>query len=93
MRILMSKWCRAIGCVLAVALLAGGCAASRDSGGDSPNTGNLDEAVVAYRKAVQAEPDNLTFKLAARTRDDRCVADASLNAPRSGRSETSSKPR
>ena len=62
----MSKWCRAIGCVLAVALLAAGCAASsafRD-GDTATKMGNLDEAVVAYRKAVQAEPDNLNFKLA-----------------------------
>ena len=62
----MSKWCRAIGCVLAVALVAAGCAASsafRD-GDAAAKMGNLDEAVVAYRKAVQAEPDNLTFKIA-----------------------------
>jgi general secretion pathway protein D len=66
MRILMSKWCRAIGYVLAVALLAAGCAASSAfrEGDAATKMGNLDEAVAAYRKAVQAEPDNVNFKLA-----------------------------
>ena len=51
--------------VLVLALLAGGCAAGKAfrHGESSMRAGNLDEAVAAYRKAVQAAPDNATYKI------------------------------
>ena len=51
--------------VLVLALLAGGCAAGKAfrQGESSMRAGNLDEAVAAYRKAVQAAPDNATYKI------------------------------
>jgi general secretion pathway protein D len=51
--------------VLALALLAGGCAAGKAfrQGEAAIRTGNLDEAVVAYRKAVQAAPENANYKI------------------------------
>ncbi|MCU1383411.1 MAG: gspD [Acidobacteria bacterium] len=51
--------------VLVLALLAGGCAAGKAfrQGEASMRAGNLDEAVAAYRKAVQAAPDNATYKI------------------------------
>ena len=44
--------------LLALALLAGGCAAGSAfrQGEASMRSGNLDEAVTAYRKAAQAAP-------------------------------------
>jgi general secretion pathway protein D len=50
----------------AVALLASACTAGNafKQGNDLSKAGNLDEAVAAYRKAVQAEPDNATYKIA-----------------------------
>ena len=52
--------------VLAVALLVGGCAAGKAfrQGGLATRAGNLDLAVSAYRRAVQADPDNATYKIA-----------------------------
>ena len=49
-----------------VALLAGGCAASKAfrQGDVATRRGDLDEAVVAFRKAVQADPDNANYKIA-----------------------------
>ena len=51
--------------VLALALLAGGCAAGKAfrHGEAQMRAGNLDEAVVEYRKATQAAPDNATYKI------------------------------
>ncbi len=52
--------------VLILALLAGGCAAGTAfrQGESYMHDGNVDEAVVAYRKAAQAAPDNATYKIA-----------------------------
>src|SRR5438552_848993 len=52
--------------VLALALLTGGCAAGQAfrQGESQLHAGNLDEAVAAYRKAVQAAPDNANYKIA-----------------------------
>ena len=52
--------------VLALALLAGGCAAGTAfrKGEISQRAGNLDEAVVQYRKAAQAAPENASYKIA-----------------------------
>ena len=51
--------------VVVLALLAGGCAAGKAyrQGELSMRAGNLDEAVAAYRKAVQAAPDNPTYRI------------------------------
>ena len=51
--------------VVVLALLAGGCAAGKAfrQGEASMRAGNLDEAVAAYRKAVQAAPNNATYKI------------------------------
>ena len=50
---------------LVVALLAGGCAAGSAfrQGEEHTKNGDLDEAVVAYRKAAQAAPDNATYRI------------------------------
>src|SRR5437763_11916319 len=52
--------------MLTLALLAGACAAGQAfrQGELQMRSGNLDEAVVAYRKAVQAAPDNANYKIA-----------------------------
>ncbi|HXI31216.1 MAG TPA: secretin N-terminal domain-containing protein, partial [Vicinamibacterales bacterium] len=52
--------------VVAAALSAGGCAASKAFGQaeDAMKAGNLDEAVAAYRKATQAAPDNVNYQIA-----------------------------
>jgi general secretion pathway protein D len=52
--------------VLVLALLAGGCAAGTAfrQGESYMHDGNVDEAVVADRKAAQAAPDNATYKIA-----------------------------
>jgi general secretion pathway protein D len=57
---------RSLGVLLVCALVAGGCAASKAfrQGESSMRAGNLDEAVAAYRKAVQAAPDNTNYKIA-----------------------------
>lgn len=51
--------------VLVLALAAGGCAAGKAfrHGESSMRAGNLDEAVAAYRRAVQAAPNNATYKI------------------------------
>ncbi len=52
--------------MLALALLATGCAAGAafNEGESAMKSGNLDEAVVAYRKALQASPDNANYQIA-----------------------------
>jgi len=57
---------RAVGVLLAVALLAGGCAAGQAfrQGDAASRAGDLDQAVAAYRRAVQADPDNPRYKIA-----------------------------
>lgn len=52
--------------VLALAIAAGGCAAGRAfrEGESLVRSGNLDEAVAAYRRAVQADPDNPNYAIA-----------------------------
>jgi len=52
--------------VVAVALLAAGCAAGKafHRGEAAMRSGDLDMAVAAYRKAVQAAPENATYKIA-----------------------------
>jgi general secretion pathway protein D len=57
---------RGLGLLLTLALMAGGCAAAKAfrQGDAAMRSGNLDEAVAAYRKAVQASPDTANFKIA-----------------------------
>jgi hypothetical protein len=57
---------RAVGVLLALALLAGGCAAGKafSAGHAASKAGDLDQAVAAYRRAVQADPDNPRYKIA-----------------------------
>jgi general secretion pathway protein D len=52
--------------LLALALVAGGCAASAAyrQGNTALRAGNLDDAVLLYRKAVLADPDNPNYKIA-----------------------------
>jgi len=54
----------AIGVVL-LAVLAGGCAAGTAfrKGDQAMRAGDADQAVAEYRKAVQASPDNATYKI------------------------------
>src|SRR5262245_37465823 len=51
---------------LILALAAAGCAAGNafHQGEAAMKAGQLDEAVIAYRKAVQASPDNTSYKIA-----------------------------
>jgi general secretion pathway protein D len=53
-------------CVLVLALVAGGCAAghSFQQGDVAMRAGDLDQAVVHYRAAVQSAPDNANYKIA-----------------------------
>jgi len=53
-------------CAVLVAIIVAGCAANSAyrRGNSLTKEGDLDEAVVAYREAVQADPDNPTFKIA-----------------------------
>src|SRR6266581_1423530 len=62
----MTRRLKALGVLVALALVAGGCAgATAFRQGDSAmRAGNLDEAVAAYRRAVQASPDNANYKIA-----------------------------
>jgi general secretion pathway protein D len=62
----MTKRLNALGMLLALALTAGGCAAAQAfrQGETQMRAGNLDEAVAAYRKAVQEAPDNANYKIA-----------------------------
>jgi general secretion pathway protein D len=57
---------RAVGLLLALALLAGGCTAGKafSQGDAASKAGDLDQAVAAYRRAVQADPDNPRYKIA-----------------------------
>jgi general secretion pathway protein D len=52
--------------VVVLALAAGGCAAGKafQQGESEMRAGNLDEAVAAYRRAVQASPDNTNYQIA-----------------------------
>src|SRR5436189_3987453 len=64
----MTRRLKALGVLLALALalVAGGCAAAQAfrQGDSAMRAGKLDEAVAAYRKAVQAAPDNSNYKIA-----------------------------
>jgi general secretion pathway protein D len=62
----MTRRLNGLGVLLALALLAAGCAAGKAfrQGDSAMRAGNLDEAVAAYRKAVQASPDNANYKIA-----------------------------
>ena len=62
----MTRRLRAIGTLLAVALFISGCAASSafNDGNKATQAGNLDEAVAAYRRAVQADPRNPDYTIA-----------------------------
>jgi general secretion pathway protein D len=55
-----------IGVLLTIAAVAGGCAAGQAfrQGDAAMRKGNLDQAVVSYRKAVQDDPDNPRYKIA-----------------------------
>jgi general secretion pathway protein D len=57
---------RAVGVLLALALFVGGCAAGQAfrQGDAATRAGDLDQAVAAYRRAVQADPDNPRYKIA-----------------------------
>ena len=52
--------------LLALAIFASGCAASSAfrQGEKASRAGNLDEAVAAYRRAVQADPRNPNYAIA-----------------------------
>ena len=52
--------------LLVIAVLAGGCAAGKafKQGQEAAQAGNLDEAVAAYRRAVQASPNNTEYRIA-----------------------------
>jgi general secretion pathway protein D len=62
----MTKPLNRFGVLLALAVTAGGCAAGQAfrQAEIQMRAGNLDEAVAAYRKAVQAAPDNANYKIA-----------------------------
>src|SRR5438067_77276 len=55
-----------IAALLTIALLGTGCVAGKAfrQAEAASQAGNLDEAVAAYRKAVQAAPDNANYKIA-----------------------------
>jgi general secretion pathway protein D len=57
---------RSICLMLALAIAAGGCAASRAyrQGNDAMRLGQADQAVAYYRVAVQSDPDNPAYKIA-----------------------------
>ncbi len=61
----MANRLRGVGLWLACAVIAGGCAAGQafKQGEDATKKGDLDQAVVAYRKAAQADPDNPKYKI------------------------------
>ena len=61
----MTNRLKGLGILLALAVLAGGCAASKafKQGEDATRAGNLDDAVAFYRAAVQADPDNPNYKI------------------------------
>jgi general secretion pathway protein D len=57
---------KTLGLLFAIALLAAGCAAGQAfrQGDAAMRTGDLDQAVAAYRRAVQAAPDNASYRIA-----------------------------
>src|SRR5450631_3220098 len=57
---------KGLGILLALATTAAGCAAGQAlrEGDAAARAGNLDQAVTAYRRAVQASPDNADYRLA-----------------------------
>src|SRR5436189_4248624 len=61
----MTKRLTGLGVVLALALVAGGCAAGRAfrQGDALTRRGDLDQAVAAYRRAVQGDPDNPRYRI------------------------------
>ena len=61
----MANRLRGLGVWLACAVIAGGCAAGQafKQGEDATKKGDLDQAVAAYRKAAQADPDNAKYKI------------------------------
>jgi type II secretory pathway component GspD/PulD (secretin) len=62
----VTKRLKGLGGLLGAALLIGGCATGRamKTGDEAMRLGNLDQAVDAYRAAVQADPDNAKAKIA-----------------------------
>ena len=64
--IFAKQFVKRLGAALAVAIIAAGCAAGQafSRGEDAMRAGDLDVAVGAYRKAVQAAPENATYKIA-----------------------------
>jgi tetratricopeptide (TPR) repeat protein len=55
-----------LGVVITLAVIASGCAAGRAyrRGDIALRAGDLDQAVAHYRMAVQADPDNVNYKIA-----------------------------
>ena len=62
----MTRELRTLGVVIALSLLATGCAAGRAyrAGGAALRAGDLDQAVAFYRAASKASPDNPNYKIA-----------------------------
>jgi type II secretory pathway component GspD/PulD (secretin) len=62
----MTKRLKVWGLLLSLALVAGGCAAGKAfrQGEAAMKSGDLDEAVAGYRRALQAAPDNANYKIA-----------------------------
>src|SRR4051812_5151437 len=56
----------ALAAIVALPMLSVGCAAAQAfrQGDVAMRSGNLDEAVVSYRKAMQADPDNPNYRIA-----------------------------
>jgi general secretion pathway protein D len=62
----MTRRLKELGVLVALALLVVGCAAGKafNQGETAARAGNLDEAVAAYRRAVQAAPNNPDYRIA-----------------------------
>ena len=62
----MTRRLKELGILLALTLMAAGCAAGKAfrQGDVAMRAGSLDEAVAAYRRASQADPDNPNYKIA-----------------------------
>ena len=62
----LSKRFRALLVIAAIGVAAAGCAAGQAfrHGEEAMRAGNLDQAVAFYRSAVQADPENATYKIA-----------------------------